>query len=238
MSAEEAQAAIDKIEHWRHRIEVAPGIVTPGSQDSERKLASLRIPEHFDGRRLLDVGASDGYFSFVAESRGAEVVAIDRHPTHTTGFETAASLLRSSVAYRRLDVYDLDPEDLGTFDFILFLSVLYHLRHPLLALDKLSSVANPDATLWVESFVLDGHVVEPKTGEKRGELASLAPGLADVPIVQFYAGDELFSDSTNSWGPNLMALKAMVESAGFAIERIEAAPTSPKRALVVARKID
>lgn len=143
MPAEEAQAAIDKIEHWRHRIEVAPGIVTPGSQNSERKLAALRMPEYLGDKRLLDVGASDGYFSFAAESRGAEVVAIDRRPIHTTGFETAASLLRSSVTYRRLDVYDLDPKSLGTFDFILFLSVLYHLRHPLLALDKLSSVSNP-----------------------------------------------------------------------------------------------
>lgn len=196
------------------------------------------MPERLDGKRLLDVGTSDGYFAFAAESRGAdEVVAIDQRPVHATGFETAAKLLGSSVEYRKFDVYDLDPGELGTFDFILFLGVLYHLRHPLLALDKLYSVANPDATLWVESFVLDGHVVDPKTGKKRGELTSLAPGLADLPIAQFYAGDELFSDSTNSWGPNLMALKAMVESAGFAIERIEAAPTSPARALVVARKI-
>lgn len=237
MPAEEAQAAIDKIEHWRHRIEVAPGIVTPGSQNSERKLAALRMPEYLGDKRLLDVGASDGYFSFAAESRGAEVVAIDRRPIHTTGFETAASLLRSSVTYRRLDVYDLDPKSLGTFDFILFLSVLYHLRHPLLALDKLSSVSNPGATLWAESVVLDGLVVDPKTGEKRGELTSLAPGLADVPIAQFYTEDELSGDSTNSWGPNLIALKAMIESAGFAIERVEAAPSSPTRALVVARKI-
>lgn len=79
--------------------------------------------------------------------------------------------------------------------------------------------------------------MDPKTGEKRGELTSLAPGLADVPIAQFYTEDELSGDSTNSWGPNLIALKAMIESAGFAIERVEAAPSSPTRALVVARKI-
>src|SRR5918997_5322010 len=134
LTPEEAREAIDEVEHWYHRIEVAPGVVTPGVHDSEAALAAMELPERLDGKRLLDVGARDGYFSFVAEERGAEILAIDSMAPHLTGFATASSLLGASVEYRTMNVYNVCPENVGTFDVILFLGVLYHLRDPMLAL--------------------------------------------------------------------------------------------------------
>ncbi|HZB99910.1 MAG TPA: DUF1698 domain-containing protein, partial [Gammaproteobacteria bacterium] len=151
-----------------------------------------------------------------------------------TGFSTAAEFMKSSVEYRTMNVYDVDPEEIGTFDIIFFLGVLYHLRAPLLALDRLSEVAKPGSTIWVESHVIDRGFVDPKTQEFR-KLASIAPNLVDVPMAQFYPDRLLAENPTNWWGPNLAGLKAMVESAGFEILRSRLIGT---RGLVVARKVD
>ena len=89
------------------------------------------------GMRALDIGCSDGYFSFEMERRGADVVATDFVPETYTGFATARRILGSAVDYRMDNVYNLSPEAYGFFDVVLFMGVLYHLRHPLLALDLL-----------------------------------------------------------------------------------------------------
>jgi tRNA (mo5U34)-methyltransferase len=213
---------------------VAPGVVTPGINDSAGSLAVMEVPERLDGRRLLDIGARDGYFSFVTEARGAEVLAIDSMAPHLTGFSTAASLLGSSVEYRTMNVYDVRPESVGTFDMIFFLGVLYHLRDPMLALDRLWEVARPGATIWVESHVIDHNLTHPETGEQL-RLASVAPDLVDVPMAQFYPRDLLSGDGSNWWGPNLAGLRAMVESAGFETVR---ARLHGGRGLVVARRVE
>lgn len=194
----------------------------------------MELPERLDGKRVLDVGARDGFFSFVAEKRGAEVLAIDSMAPHLTGFATASSLLGSSVEYRTMNVYNARPENVGTFDAILFLGVLYHLRDPMLALDRLWEVARPGATIWVESHVIDRHLLDPTTGEFR-VLASVAPDLVDVPIAQFYPKRTLSEDYSNWWGPNLAGLRAMVESAGFEVTRSR--PVGG-RGLVVGRKTE
>src|SRR5438105_6590169 len=88
---------------WWHEIEVAPGIVTPGDDSNRMKLPildSLGLPQKMAGWRALDIGCSDGYFSFEMEKRGAEVVAIDFVPETYTGFATARKILDSKVAYR------------------------------------------------------------------------------------------------------------------------------------------
>lgn len=235
LSEEEVREAISGVENWYHQIEVAPGVVTPGVHDSEAALEAMEIPDRMDGKRVLDVGARDGYFSFVAEARGAEVLAIDAVAIeHLSSFTTAAKLLDSSVEYGTMNVYDVDPEELGTFDAIFFLGVLYHLRDPMLALDKLWSVAKPGALIWVESHTIDWGFVDPDSGEQK-TFASVAPKLAEAPMAQFYPKDLLGGNFTNWWGPNLAGLEAMVRSAGFEVERSRLVGG---RGLVVGRKVE
>lgn len=235
LTPEEIQARVDSVEHWYHRIEVAPGIITPGVHNSPAALESLRLPDRMNGMRVLDVGARDGFFSFAAEQRGAQVLAIDAVAMkHLKGFALASKLLDSSVDYRTMNVYDLDSKRVGTFDAIFFLGVLYHLRDPMLALDRLWEVAKPGATIWVESHTIDHGLVNPDTREFC-DLASVASALKDVPIAQFYPRDTLGHNVTNWWGPNLAALKAMIGAAGFEVSRSE---TIGSRGLIVARKVE
>ena len=121
-----------------------------GIDDTPLRLARLDLPSSLAGRTVLDIGAWDGFFSFEAERRGAaRVVAADYYAWHgigwgthqgKAGFTLARECLGSRVEDLDIDVMDLSPERVGTFDVVLFLGVLYHLRHPLLALERIASV--------------------------------------------------------------------------------------------------
>ena len=132
---------------WYHTIDFGQGLVTAGVDDTLYRLARLDFPPSLDGRSVLDIGAWDGFFSFEAERRGAaRVLASDWYSWHgpgwgtKAGFELARTILGSRVEDIDIDVMDLSPERVGTFDVVLFLGVLYHLPHPLLALERIASV--------------------------------------------------------------------------------------------------
>src|SRR6266566_7945684 len=168
---------------WWHQIELAPGIVTPGDDSNRMKLPildELGLPKSLRGRRVLDIGCSDGFFSFEAEKRGAEVLAIDFVPETYTGFATARRILGSRVAYQMDNVYNLSPERHGVFDVVLFLGVLYHLRKPLAALDAIRSVMKPGAHLYVGTMLIDDYVQLPDGTVTT--LAALNPLLRDIPL--------------------------------------------------------
>jgi tRNA (mo5U34)-methyltransferase len=211
---EEARRLIASHEHWYHRIEVAPGVVTPGVNDSQMILDALDLPEDLSGLRVLDIGARDGFFSFECERRGAaEVVAIDYLPPQETGFPIARQLVGAEVELRQANVYDLDPDEIGTFDLTLFLGVLYHLRDPMLALDKIAGVSR--GRVIVETQMIDDALLTEDGGFKR--LVDLDPELERVPLMQFYPGRALNNDPTNVWAPNEACLGAMLEESGFQV---------------------
>lgn len=204
---------------WFHEIELAPGIVTPGEDSNRLKLPlldELGLPPDARGLRVLDVGCSDGYFSFEMERRGAEVLAIDFVAATATGFALAREILGSRVEYRAESVYNLAPGRHGTFDLVLFLGVLYHLRKPLAALDALRSVVRPGGLLFVATMMIDDYVLLPDGTTTT--LAALHPRLAEIPLWQAYPRDSLNGDFTNCFAPNRAGLVAALEEAGFAVE--------------------
>jgi tRNA (mo5U34)-methyltransferase len=119
---------------WWHSFELADGSVIRGVNSLESlkdRAAAFPIPQDLRGRRVLDIGAWDGWFSFEMERRGADVVAIDCFDNPR--FREIHAIYKSRVDYRQMDVYEITPQTVGRFDFVLFLGVLYHLKHPLLA---------------------------------------------------------------------------------------------------------
>src|SRR4030095_270786 len=78
MTTEELRRRVAGHPFWYHHIELADGVVTPGTNPLNE--AAYMIPADLTGKRVLDVGAWDGYWTFAALKRGArEVVAIDDH---------------------------------------------------------------------------------------------------------------------------------------------------------------
>ena len=202
MDVDFIRAEIRRHKNWYHQIELAPGVVTPGSNQSARsleRLDRLGLPVDCTGLRALDIGCRDGFFSFELERRGARVVAIDTAEDDETGFPIAAGILGSNVGFVTADLMNLDPEAYGRFDLVLFLGVLYHLRHPALALDKILSVMHPRGLLLLETQLsLDDRVTDLET-----------------PAWQYFPAHDLRGDDTNKWVPNGPAVGALLSDTGF-----------------------
>lgn len=206
---------------WWHEIDLGQGIVTPGDDSNRLKLPildELGLPRDMTNLRVLDIGCSDGYFTFEAERRGANVVAIDFVPEDYTGFATARKILGSHAEYRMDNVYNLTPADYGHFDVVLFLGVLYHLRNPLGGLDAIRSVMHDGAQLFVGTMMIDEYVQLPDGSVTT--LQALNPALEGVPLWQFYPGDSLNGDYTNCFAPNRRALETTLEEAQFRVETV------------------
>jgi tRNA (mo5U34)-methyltransferase len=204
---------------WYHTIELAPGSTTPGWFDTRPVARQLPIPDSLDGRRCLDIGTFDGFWAFEMERRGAdEVVAIDvldpdawdwpagsapgtklalaARKRGGAGFMEAREALGSSVEFRELSVYDLDPVELGEFDFVYLGSLLMHLRDPVGALVQVREVCRG------ELLVVDNHDPVLSFMYRRSPVARLE-GL----------GRPWW------WRANISALVRMLEAAGFELER-------------------
>ena len=213
----EIRARIDAVPHWYHQIEIRPGIVTPGINKTAATLSRLGLPDRCDGLRALDIGVRDGFFSFELERRGAEVVAIDYMEPGETGFPVARELLGSKVEYTVDNVYNVTPARYGTFDIVLFLGVMYHLRDPLLVLDRLWDVCNEAAVLAVETQILDSSLLQ-----RDGSFTTLKQmdgRLDDLCLMQFHPGDSLHGDHTNYWSPNSACVRGLMGAAGFDVTR-------------------
>lgn len=202
---------------WHHSMDLGHGIVARGQDRSSRKLARLGLMESLVGKTVLDVGAWDGYFSFEAERRGAKrVLATDSYAWEEAyghsgkrGFDLAKRMLGSKVEELKIDVMELAPGKIGSFDVVLFLGVLYHLKHPMLALEKVSSVT---AGVCIVETAVD-------------MLHCRRPALA------FYPGSELGNDPSNWFGPNPPALVAMLKTVGFTrVEIVSGCRSAPFRA--------
>jgi tRNA (mo5U34)-methyltransferase len=148
---------------WYHVMDLGSGVVTPGWFDMRPIAAELPWPD-LTGKRCLDIGTYDGFLAFEMERRGAaQVVAtdVDSHdgwdfpvrarvkgPAYLAevagekgrGFDIAARALGSRVERRFISVYDLDPDEVGTFDVVVCGSLLLHLRDPFRALEAIRRV--------------------------------------------------------------------------------------------------
>ena len=172
------------------------------------------IPADLRGKTVLDIGCNGGFYSIEMKRRGADrVVAIDFDDRYLAQARFAAEALGCEIEFRKLSVYDV--QKLGEqFDIVLFLGVLYHLRHPLLALDLIHEHVARDLFVFqslqrgsetVEQIQDDYEFWETDVFERAG-----FPKL--YFIEKRYAGDP-----TNWWIPNRAAVEGMLRSAGFDI---------------------
>ena len=154
---------------WYHSIDLGHGVVTPGQFDHRPFLPLYNIPEDLSGKRVLDVATFDGFWAFEFEKRKAsEVITMDIETTndldmpprvrealseeelhHKTGagFGIAGKILGSKVQRKILNIYDLTPERMGTFDVVFCGDLLLHLMNPVKALQNIRSVVSEYAII-------------------------------------------------------------------------------------------
>lgn len=199
MDAEELARRAGDI-RWYHAMDLGQGVTTSGVYEPAKSIDRFHLPDRLDGKSVLDIGAWDGFYSFEAERRGASrVLAVDHYQWDgigwgtKAGFELAREAFGSKVEDLQSDVMDLSRERIGTFDVVLFLGVLYHLKHPLYALERVFDVTG-------EQLILETEI--DMTWTRR-------------PAAAFYPGIELARTDSNWWGPNITAVEGMLKTVGF-----------------------
>ena len=188
---DEVRRRVAAIQAWYHRIPLGDGIETPGHFRMQDYLAHYHFPERLDGKRVLDVGASTGFFAYEFERRGAaEVVAVelpswtdhDWTPRQLRELQAQAQTVREDVdrvvmrdgftvvgealgskRVRRIwqRIYDLSREELGTFDIVFSGAMLMHVRDPILGIQRMRDCVSPDGRLIVSISTTMPDAAEP-----------------------------------------------------------------------------
>jgi tRNA (mo5U34)-methyltransferase len=218
-SQDQIRARVAELGQWFHNLDLNGVATAPGHFLHDYPAVKWRrfehaVPADLSGRTVLDIGCNAGFYAIEMKRRGADrVVAIDSDDRYLAQARFAAEVRGQEIEFRRLSVYDV--AELGErFDVVLFLGVLYHLRHPLLALDLIHEHVAGDLLVF-QSMQRGSGEVEPVAGDydffEREHFDR--PGYPKLHFIEHrYA-----HDPTNWWAPNAAAAEAMLRSAGFAV---------------------
>jgi tRNA (mo5U34)-methyltransferase len=200
--------------NWFHRIELVPGVWSPGTLtvNAESALTQHGFSSDLRGKRVIDIGAADGAYSREFARRGASVLAVDMQDPDKTGFSLANSLSWYPVEYRTMSVYELSPDTVGTFDIAWYWGVFYHLREPLLGFRNINRILNDEGHLNFEGAILDyaTPIADPRL-EGRGQYIE---ALSDLPLAYFTSGN-FAQDWSNWYIPNVTCLREWLKASGF-----------------------
>lgn len=173
------------------------------------------VPGDLRGMTVLDIGCNGGFYAIEMKRRGADrVLAIDSDDHYLAQAEFAADMEGAEIEFRNMSVYDLGR--LGEkFDLVIFMGVLYHLRHPLLALDLIREYAARDLMLF--QCLQRGSSQVPQL-QPDYPFTDWSP-FDDPDFPTLYFVEESYSDDPTNWFiPNRAAVEAMLRSSGFVIE--------------------
>jgi tRNA (mo5U34)-methyltransferase len=216
----EVQGTIGELGPWFHNLHLPDGRQTAADHPlgdfpafKWRQIADS-LPADLSGARALDIGCNAGFYSFELAARGAEVLAIDLDEHYLRQGRWAAAQLdrEGRVEFRQGSVYDLVDLD-GTYDVVLFLGVLYHLRYPLLALDIVAERVGGLLVLQTLTIPAEDPVTVPADIDIDERERLLEPGWPRAAFVEH----RLAGDPTNWWAPDAACVEAMLRSAGLRV---------------------
>jgi tRNA (mo5U34)-methyltransferase len=217
---DEIQERITALGPWFHNISLGGVYTAPNhflGDYPEVKYRHFRqaLPTDLTGKRVLDIGCNAGFYSLEMKRRGAErVLGIDTDERYLRQARFAAEISELKIEFRRMAVWDVAALK-ERFDVVIFMGVLYHLRHPLLALDLIHEHVAED--LLVFQSMMRG---SDEIAEVAEDYDFNAPALFDEPgYPKMHFVEHRYShDETNWWVPNRAGVEAMLRSSGFEIE--------------------
>lgn len=214
------QRRIEELGPWFHNlhlgsIQTAPHHFLGDYPEVKYRRFCHAIPENLSGLTVLDIGCNGGFYSFEMKRRGAaRVLGIDTDEHYLRQARFAAEVTGFDVEFQQMAVWDVALLR-ERFDLVIFMGVLYHLRHPLLALDLIHEHVAKDILLF-QSMQRGSHqITQVAEDYDFSEPAPFdEPGYPKMHFIeQRYSHDE-----TNWWVPNRACTEAMLRSSGFAIE--------------------
>jgi tRNA (mo5U34)-methyltransferase len=211
---------IEALSPWFHNMQLGPFWTAPDHflydypASKWRRIAPF-LPDDLRGRTVLDIGCNAGFYAIEMKRRGADrVVGIDEDERYLDQARLACEVTGCEIELRRLSVYDVGL--LGeTFDVVLFMGVLYHLRHPLLALDLVRAHVARDMLVFQSLQRGASEVAELRQDYAFEDTDHFhKPGYPRLHFVE----REYAHDWTNWWIPNRACSEAMLRAAGFRID--------------------
>lgn len=219
MTPAQIRERIDDLGQWFHNMNLLGVQTAPQHMLGDYPACKWRhfahaLPADLTGKTVLDVGCNAGFYSIEMKRRGAaRVVGIDSDETYLAQARFAAEVCDVDIELKQMSVYEVGRLE-EKFDLVLFMGVLYHLRHPLLALDLIREHVAKD-TLVFQSMLRGSAQVAPVADDYPFAEREIFddPAYPKMHFVEnLYAGDP-----TNWWIPNRACAEAMLRSAGFAI---------------------
>jgi tRNA (mo5U34)-methyltransferase len=237
MTRKEILAELKRLEPWFHRIDLGDGLFTKtetvmgepvdhplGPWQTIQKL----LPPDLSGKTLLDVGCNAGFYAFEAKRRGAKrVLGVDGQRQHVRQGLFVRKVLGLDVEFRRLNVYELSPRTVGQFDITLALGLLYHLQHPILALENLYQVTK-------ELLIIETAILPPRHTPKSFAYSFGATKTVLHPLAYVENPADAKEQIFNWFLPGVDALTALLRNTGFS--EVELVEVKDDRAVVVCRK--
>jgi tRNA (mo5U34)-methyltransferase len=228
------RARVAELGDWFHNldlngVETAPNHFLHDYPNVKWQHFQHAVPADLTGSSVLDIGCNAGFYSLEMKRRGADrVLGIDSDDRYLAQARLAAEVLGAEIEFRNLSVYDL--AQLGErFDVVLFMGVLYHLRHPLLALDIIHDSVARDLLVF-QSMLRGSPTIHPTQSNysffEQDHFDD--PGYPKLHFIEHEYAD----DWTNWWAPNAACAEAMLRSAGFEIT------DHPEQEVYICRRVE
>ncbi|MCU1335610.1 MAG: Methyltransferase type 12 [Bryobacterales bacterium] len=219
ITPDEIRRRVAELGDWFHNIDLdgvqtAPNHFLGDYPSCKWRMFESSIPADLTGKTALDIGCNAGFYSIQLKRRGAaRVVGIDSDPDYLNQARFAAQVSRKEIDFRLMDIYRVSELE-ERFDIVLFMGVLYHLRHPLLALDLLNEYVVKDMLVF-QSLLRGSSEVAP-LNENYPFAETDVFNQCGFPVMHFV--EHCYSDDpTNWWIPNRACVEAMLRSSGFEI---------------------
>jgi tRNA (mo5U34)-methyltransferase len=173
------------------------------------------LPGDMHGKSVLDIGCNGGFYSLEMKRRGAgRVLGIDTSEHYLRQARLAAEVSCLDVQFLTMAVWDIGALQ-ERFDLVIFMGVLYHLRHPLLALDLIHDHVAKDLLLFQSMQRGSSQIAEVAEDYDFMEPAPFdEPGYPKLHFIE----KRYSHDATNWWAPNQACVEAMLRSSGFVPE--------------------
>lgn len=219
LSRDEIARKVQALGPWFHNLDLGGVPTAPDHFLGDYPAMKWRrfahtLPQDLTGKTVLDIGCNAGFFSMEMKRRHADrVLGIDFDADYLAQARFAAQVAGLDIEFRELSVYDVGA--LGErFDVVLFMGVLYHLRHPLLALDLIHAHVARD--LLVFQSLQRGSRTTAEVQEDYTFWETDHFDRPDYPKLHFIE-HSYSADPTNWWVPNAACAEAMLRSAGFEV---------------------